>query len=139
MLKLLFNNQTIRNTNIYLKKSIITTSIKLNNQPILNISDTCVQKLKTINKPNTHLRISIDSGGCSGFEYKFSLDDKITSEDTFIEKDNIKIIIDKASIDYVKGSTLDYIQELIKSGFRITKNPNAEHGCSCGASFTIKI
>ncbi|KAF4516848.1 hypothetical protein B566_EDAN006243 [Ephemera danica] len=92
----------------------------------VNISDSCVQRLKEICAENgNHLRVTVEGGGCSGFQ--------------ILERDGAKVVVDETSLDYLKGSTIDYHQELIRSAFRITNNPQAELGCSCGASFSIKI
>lgn len=112
----------------------------------MNISESCIKKLNAIcdtnngndKNPTTFLRIIVDGGGCSGFQYKFELDNKINDDDLFFGPHN-KVVIDKISLDYCSGSTLDYHSELIKSGFRIIGNPKAEQGCSCGASFSLKL
>ena len=106
----------------------------------LLLSDTCVKKIQEI-CPSTDaqfLRVTVDGGGCSGFQYKFELDSTLKEDDIALGP-NSKIVVDTVSLEYCAGSTLDYQTELIKSGFRIVGNPKAEQGCSCGASFALKI
>jgi len=104
----------------------------------IKLSEGCIKRLKELSDANKYLRVTVDSGGCSGFEYKFSLD-SITDEDKVVEQDNCKVIIDKETVDFIKGSTIDYYEELIRSGFRIINNPNSEQSCSCGTSFALKL
>lgn len=110
-------------------------------KPTLILSDSCVKKLKEISERESkkYLRISVDGGGCSGFQYQFDLDDKVNADDVLIGDDNSQVVIDTVSLEYCAGSTVDYHTELIRSGFRIVGNPKAEQGCSCGASFSIKL
>jgi len=62
-----------------------------------------------------------------------------TEDDRIIQRDGAKVIIDEPSLDYLKGTTLDYHKELIRAAFRIVNNPQADTGCSCGASFSVKL
>jgi iron-sulfur cluster assembly accessory protein len=84
------------------------------------------------------LRVSVEGGGCSGFQYNFTLDDNRNPDDRVFEKEGIKVVVDAVSYGFVKGATVDYVEELIRSSFMVTTNPNAEGGCSCGSSFTAK-
>lgn len=82
------------------------------------------------------LRVSVEGGGCSGFQYKFDFADAPESDDLVLEKDGAKVLIDSVSLDFLGGSEIDYARELIGSAFKI-HNPNATAGCGCGTSFSI--
>lgn len=105
----------------------------------LKVTEECVKRLQEICDPEEFLRLSVESGGCSGFQYKFELDTIITEDDCVLKKQGVRIVVDTTSLDYIKGSTVDYEQQLIKSAFKLIGNPKAQEGCSCGASFSIKI
>lgn len=105
----------------------------------LKVTDSCVKRLQAICNQDEFLRLSVESGGCSGFQYKFELDTNVSKDDCVFEKQGVKIVLDNTSLDYVKGSTVDYEQQLIKAAFKLVGNPKAQDGCSCGASFSIKI
>jgi len=81
-------------------------------------------------------RVSVEGGGCSGFQYKFELANDTAPDDILIERDGATVAIDPISADFVKGSEIDFVEELIGAHFKIT-NPNATASCGCGTSFSI--
>lgn len=81
-------------------------------------------------------RISVDGGGCSGFQYKFDLDDARTPDDLVYRRDGVEVLIDAVSIDFVKNAQLDYVENLMGSFFQVS-NPNAKTSCGCGTSFSV--
>ncbi|KAM7299375.1 iron-sulfur cluster assembly 2 homolog, mitochondrial [Ixodes scapularis] len=106
----------------------------------LRLSDACVDKLRKTATGGQALRVSVEGGGCSGFQYNFTLDAQAPRpDDTLIERDGARVLVDAASLELLRGATVDYHEELIRSSFRIVQNPQAEKGCSCGASFAIKL
>lgn len=116
-----------------------TTNAEKDSKQTLHLSESCIRKLKEIcSNEQDFLRVYVDGGGCSGFQYQFKLDNKLNEDDVTVGVDR-KVVIDTVSLEYCAGATVDYQIELIKSGFRILSNPKAEHGCSCGASFGLKI
>jgi len=109
----------------------------------LNQIRSLAKRRKDIDLQDVYLRVYVDPGGCSGFQYKFELtkdeDEPIDEEDDKVfEKDGARVAIDATSLDLLRGSTIDYVQEMIKSAFSITYNPQSESACGCGSSFAIK-
>jgi iron-sulfur cluster insertion protein len=86
--------------------------------------------------PNLMLRLAVSGGGCSGFSYGFSLDETVTADDKVFEFHGAKLVVDDVSLDLLKGSQIDYVEDLLASSFRIT-NPNAKSTCGCGSSFAV--
>jgi iron-sulfur cluster assembly accessory protein len=82
------------------------------------------------------LRISVEGGGCSGFQYKFDVDRAQTEDDIVIERDNAVVLVDSASAPFLAGSEVDFVDDLIGASFRVV-NPNATASCGCGTSFSI--
>jgi iron-sulfur cluster assembly accessory protein len=82
------------------------------------------------------LRISVEGGGCSGFQYKFDVDRAKTEEDLVIERDHAVVVVDPASVPFLAGSEVDFVDDLIGASFRV-HNPNATASCGCGTSFSV--
>uniref|UniRef100_A0A8C0FE97 Iron-sulfur cluster assembly 2 homolog, mitochondrial n=1 Tax=Bubo bubo TaxID=30461 RepID=A0A8C0FE97_BUBBB len=97
------------------------------------------QRLLEITEGAEFLRLQVEGGGCSGFQYKFSLDTVINPDDRVFEQGGARVVVDVDSLAFVKGSMVDFSQELIRSSFQVVSNPQAEKGCSCGTSFSVKF
>ena len=82
------------------------------------------------------LRLSVEGGGCAGFQYKFGLADSVEGDDIVAEQDGVRLVVDSVSLDLVRGSAVDFVQNLGGASFQVT-NPNAASGCGCGTSFSI--
>ncbi|HET8534469.1 MAG TPA: iron-sulfur cluster insertion protein ErpA [Sphingomicrobium sp.] len=82
------------------------------------------------------LRLAVDGGGCAGFTYKFELADSEESDDAVAETDGVKLVVDPVSLDLVKGSAVDFVEDLGGAAFKVL-NPNAQSGCGCGSSFSV--
>lgn len=80
------------------------------------------------------LRVFVSGGGCSGFQYGMALEDNIRETDLVTEQHGVKLVVDEISINYLTGATVDYVDEVMGSGFKI-ENPNAVASCGCGSSF----
>jgi iron-sulfur cluster assembly accessory protein len=81
------------------------------------------------------LRLAVDGGGCAGFTYKFELADQ-EDGDTMVETDGVRLVVDPVSLDLVRGSAVDFVEDLGGAAFKVT-NPNAQSGCGCGSSFSV--
>lgn len=107
---------------------------------MITISDSAVRKIKTIiaeEDPSLKLRVFVQGGGCSGFQYGFSLEELPPADDDFtFEKDGVGVIIDSMSMQYMSEAEIDYKEDMMGASFTI-KNPNAKATCGCGSSFTV--
>jgi iron-sulfur cluster assembly accessory protein len=84
----------------------------------------------------TMLRVSVEGGGCSGFQYKFDMERNKTEDDLLIRRDTPAVLIDSVSLNYLAGSEIDFVDDLIGASFRIN-NPQAKASCGCGTSFSL--
>ena len=82
------------------------------------------------------LRLAVEGGGCSGFQYRFGLAESIEDEDLVVETDGVKLVVDPVSLDLVAGSVVDFVDSLGGSAFKV-ENPLAAAGCGCGSSFAV--
>ncbi len=109
-------------------------------ETLLEFSDSAVKKLKALQaeeqNPKLMLRVSVYGGGCSGFQYTFSLEEETRPDDRTVEKDGVTLVIDQMSYQYLTGSTVDYVEGLEGAMF-VVNNPNATSTCGCGASFSV--
>lgn len=107
---------------------------------MLNISTQASEKIKDIlaeeNNPAVKLRVFVQGGGCSGFQYGFTLEEEISDDDFIMEINGVELVVDSMSMQYLQGAEIDYKEELLESSFKI-KNPNATTTCGCGSSFGV--
>jgi iron-sulfur cluster insertion protein len=108
--------------------------------PVITLSESAAKRVTHLkqrtNRPEAHLRISVEGGGCSGFQYKFGFDETIASDDLVIERDGVKLLIDATSLPFMDDAVVDYVETLGAAAFEV-KNPNAASSCGCGNSFSI--
>ncbi len=116
-----------------------TETIPANAIPPVAVTDRAAKRIAEIvaDEPaGTVLRVSVEGGGCSGFQYKFDLVNEQNADDLAIEKSGIKVLIDPMSLEYMSGSEIDFVDDLVGASFKV-QNPNATASCGCGTSFTL--
>jgi|TARA_B000000565_G_scaffold56490_1_gene37511 iron-sulfur cluster insertion protein len=111
------------------------------NLQAFNVSDNAARKISALLKDEQeadgkYMRVAVEGGGCSGFQYIFKFDSIKNSDDLIFKKNDVSVVIDEISLELIKGGTLDYTEELIGSYFQVI-NPNASSACGCGTSFSI--
>ncbi len=105
----------------------------------ITLTESAARRISEIVAEESHnklLRVSVEGGGCSGFQYKFDLVPEGGPDDLVIERNGAKVLIDPVSIMYMSGAEIDFVDDLIGASFKIN-NPNATAGCGCGTSFSI--
>lgn len=133
--------------------SDLSTPVYNNLSDALNVTPSCLNRVERLiqqrqskenhTNDNYFLRVYVDAGGCSGFTYKFEIDSELDEEeDTIVinlqEGNQPRIVVDENSLGFIRGATIDYVQEMIKSAFEVRDNPQSESACGCGSSFAAK-
>ena len=95
-----------------------------------------IGEILTAEPAGSMLRISVEGGGCSGFQYKFDIDREKAADDIVIERDAAVVLIDPLSLGYMAGSQIDFVDDLIGASFKVV-NPNVKASCGCGTSFAL--
>ena len=107
---------------------------------MIEITEAAAVKIKDIlaeeNNPSLRLRMFVQGGGCSGFSYGFTLDEEQNEDDFEITKEDVTVLVDSMSYQYLVGATVDYKDDLMGSQF-VIQNPNAQSTCGCGSSFSV--
>lgn len=106
---------------------------------VIALTDRAVKQIAAILKDEPKgamLRVGVDGGGCSGFQYKFAVETDPAADDLKISQNGVTVLVDPLSIDLIRGATLDFVDDLMGRSFRF-ENPNATASCGCGTSFSI--
>jgi len=109
----------------------MTTAVRVSERAARRIGE-ILQK----EPPGTMLRVSVEGGGCSGFQYKFDVERDIADDDLIIDRNGAVVLIDPVSLKYMDGAEIDFVDDLIGASFKVA-NPNATASCGCGTSFSI--
>jgi iron-sulfur cluster insertion protein len=108
--------------------------------PSFGVTEAAAKRIAWVLSQEEHkglsLRIAVSGGGCSGFQYSFTFDEAPGQTDTVIKREGATVIIDETSLELLKGSEIDYVEDMIGSSFQI-KNPQAKSTCGCGNSFSV--
>jgi len=113
------------------------------NTEIINLTSSAAEAVQgLLSKRNLSteeyaLRVFISGGGCAGFQYGMALESQFRDTDFVVDAFGIRVVVDEVSLDYLKGATVDYVEDIMGSGFKI-ENPNAVAACGCGSSFRTK-
>jgi len=126
----------------------VTTNNSSNSDEMLTVTPSCVKQIHALLKKRNKtpeemfLRVFVDAGGCSGFQYQFELDDRLEPEEDKIFEppggNGARVVVDEASLNLIQGSSIDFVQEMIRSAFVVNDNPQSESACGCGSSFAVK-
>ncbi|HET7333872.1 MAG TPA: iron-sulfur cluster insertion protein ErpA [Rhizomicrobium sp.] len=111
----------------------------IDTQEPVTLSARAAKRIAEILKAETDpvmLRVAVTGGGCSGFQYNYTLDDVRLDDDLVIAKDGATVLVDPVSLEFLKGSEIDFTDDLIGAAFKIV-NPNAQSSCGCGTSFSV--
>eukprot|EP00924_Labyrinthula_sp_SR-Ha-C_P015265 snap_masked-scaffold_9-processed-gene-13.38-mRNA-1 protein AED:0.37 eAED:0.37 QI:0/-1/0/1/-1/1/1/0/128 len=125
-------------------KKFVNIGMGLRRNFSVSLTDNAVDRIKILKEKmkqnHLKLRLSVEGGGCSGFQYKFeTTTEEPTDEDLIFEKNGETLLVDDVSFEFVDGAKVDFTEDLIKRVFEVIDNPNAEAGCGCGASFAAKM
>lgn len=106
----------------------------------ITISDSAVRRIRQLEQAKDTagpmLRVAVGGGGCSGFQYSFSFDESCDGDDTVFARDGVRVVVDDVSLEFLAGSEIDYVEELVGAYFTV-RNPNAASTCGCGVSFAF--
>jgi iron-sulfur cluster assembly accessory protein len=105
----------------------------------VTVSERAARRIGQILKseaPGAMLRVSVEGGGCSGFQYKFDIERAKADDDLVIARDGATVLIDAVSVEYMAGSEIDFVDDLIGASFKV-HNPKASMSCGCGTSFSL--
>lgn len=105
----------------------------------VTLSDAAAKRIKSISAgepAGAGLRVAVEGGGCSGFQYEIAIDHGAKPDDLVIERDGARLFVDQVSLPFLLGSEVDWVDELIGASFKV-RNPNAKSSCGCGVSFSV--
>jgi iron-sulfur cluster insertion protein len=126
--------------NASVQKEILAPDASASIPAPLVFTDSAASKVKTLieeeGNPDLKLRVFVQGGGCSGFQYGFTFDEDVNEDDTVMDKNGVQLLIDSMSYQYLVGAEIDYKEDLEGSQF-VIKNPNATTTCGCGSSFSV--
>ncbi|CAM4116552.1 iron-sulfur cluster insertion protein ErpA [Bordetella tumbae] len=119
----------------------VTETVDLQAPPTpLVFTDSAAAKVKDLlaeeGNPELKLRVFVQGGGCSGFQYGFTFDEAVSDDDTVLDKDGVQLLVDPMSFQYLVGAEIDYKEDLEGAQF-VIRNPNATTTCGCGSSFSV--
>ncbi len=106
-------------------------------EPGLQLTERAAARIKLIAADGSQvMRVAVNGGGCSGFQYEFTLDKNQDADDVVTELNGAAVVVDPVSMNYLKGSVLDFVDDLMGQSFRV-QNPQAKSSCGCGTSFSL--